>query len=722
MTLISFLALACMLGCDRDLGDAPERAESLQPTSTSTAVPTSTPTPTNTPTTAPTSTPTPVPTSTPTPVPTSTPTPAPTSTPTPAPTSTPTPAPTSTPTPAPTSTATPTPTSTPLPKPTPPPDPYGELSWVSFSSPCTGFGINVPAPYVHWLYDRDIEWSPDGSLIVRASGAELDAVDLSSSEEHTIVDRSVNSGRDDRYRGGSGIGRATHFDISPDGSRIAYSTCRYPGTSDHGTPSYWEFSYEIVVSNIDGTDAKRLTRNDHFDNFPAWSPDGSQIAFVSDRDPAHSPIEIAGGLVIYDMATDQLRDIVLPIGDRVAPHPLAWSPDGRIASVAYEEDMRVRRAVYTVEADGSNLARISYAVSEPSWSPDGQRIALAVPGLGAEFYTFAADGSDPVMVTRIRSARLSSSFWLGRVSWSPDGSRIMFARPEYLYRSGNPDTCRVCVAIVDGSLVEDVSPFRLPSTYDRRRNPRRVPETLAWSPDGSRIAVGARAYVGAGVTSVWLFTIDRDGKDPRILEWAGLGLSTMNPEPIDIESCSNGMAVPDPEANPGLVEDCRTLLGIREALGGSALLDWSPDTSIMKWEWIEVRGEPPRLHAISISLPPTDSYHPALLYGQIPPELGSLTELRILNLSHNELSGHIPPELGSLAKLEELRLNDNLLSGGIPPELGNLVNLKVLYLSYNDLRGCIPYALLDIRVDTGRGLGIGFCGEQEQEGIWDLKA
>ena len=504
------------------------------------------------------------------------------------------------------------------------------------------------------------------------------AVDTDGSQLHTIVDPSVNSGRDDRW--GRAIGFMTHFDISRDG-RVAYSTCRYPGTRNYDqgdTAPYWEYSYEIVASNIDGTDMKRLTRNDHFDNFPAWSPDGSQIAFISDPDPTHNAFEITGRIVIYDMATGQSRDITLAIGDRVAPHPLAWSPDGRrIAFVAYEDEVYVRRGVYTIEADGSNLARISYAYSEPSWSPDGQRIALAVPnGAVSELYTFAPDGSEPIMVTRIAGG--GSSFWLGRVSWSPDGSRIMFARPENHFRDSLEDSCRVCIATVDGSLVKDVLPLRLPAAYHSRRNPRRLPETLAWSPDGSKIAVQARATLHDPlVSSAWLLTIDRDGKDPRILVRDSGSSFVMNPEPVDVESCLSFLGVPDPEDNPGLVEDCRTLLDISETLGGSTLINL--------WEWVGVGGDPPRVHSIAI--------YPSLLYGQILPELGSLTELRILDLSSNELNGLIPPELGNMANLEVLRLRSNLLTGGIPLELGNLESLEVLDLRDNELTGRIPLEL-----------------------------
>ena len=81
------------------------------------------------------------------------------------------------------------------------------------------------------------------------------------------------------------------------------------------------------------------------------------------------------------------------------------------------------------------------------------------------------------------------------------------------------------------------------------------------------------------------------------------------------------------------------------------------------------------------------------LNGEIPPELGSLSNLQSLELGDNKLSGKIPPELGSLSNLQMLYLWGNELSGDIPPELGFLLNLQSLYLSGNLLRGAIPSEL-----------------------------
>ncbi|GLJ14141.1 hypothetical protein SUGI_0226970 [Cryptomeria japonica] len=117
------------------------------------------------------------------------------------------------------------------------------------------------------------------------------------------------------------------------------------------------------------------------------------------------------------------------------------------------------------------------------------------------------------------------------------------------------------------------------------------------------------------------------------------------------------------------------------------------------------------------------------LAGTIPPHIGNMSFLTMLDLSYNYFSAHIPQELGKLQKLQyiklyenilqgpipgsmsactnllELRLNNNLLSGSIPPELSSLYNLKKLDISSNKLSGIIPQGLANCtllkRLDLG---------------------
>jgi len=78
------------------------------------------------------------------------------------------------------------------------------------------------------------------------------------------------------------------------------------------------------------------------------------------------------------------------------------------------------------------------------------------------------------------------------------------------------------------------------------------------------------------------------------------------------------------------------------------------------------------------------------LTGPIPPEIGNLTNLSILELQYNNLSGTIPGELWTLESLTQLRLQKNQFTGSIPAEIGNLTGLTHLYLYGNQFTGSIP--------------------------------
>ena len=79
------------------------------------------------------------------------------------------------------------------------------------------------------------------------------------------------------------------------------------------------------------------------------------------------------------------------------------------------------------------------------------------------------------------------------------------------------------------------------------------------------------------------------------------------------------------------------------------------------------------------------------LTGELPVELGNLTELTHLDLNYNRLSSSIPVELGNLTNLTLLKFSGNALSGEIPVELGNLAKLRTLAFDHNALSGEIPW-------------------------------
>ena len=98
------------------------------------------------------------------------------------------------------------------------------------------------------------------------------------------------------------------------------------------------------------------------------------------------------------------------------------------------------------------------------------------------------------------------------------------------------------------------------------------------------------------------------------------------------------------------------------------------------------------------------------LTGEMPAELGNLTNLNWMSLSHNQLSGQIPAELGSLTNLHTLELYGNELIGQIPSELGSVPSLLILDLSENRLSGQIPGMLANLSNLEILGLGNNHLG------------
>ena len=147
-------------------------------------------------------------------------------------------------------------------------------------------------------------------------------------------------------------------------------------------------------------------------------------------------------------------------------------------------------------------------------------------------------------------------------------------------------------------------------------------------------------------------------------------------------TCLTGGAVADSANNLGLAADCEVLLAAKDTLAGTATLDWSVHVPIDQWLGVTVAGTPRRVTGLSLG--------EQRLTGQVPAELGSLTNLDRLELQRNELTGPVPVWLGSLTNLNQLDLSYNLLTGPIPVELGNLSNLQLLSLWRNQLTGTIP--------------------------------
>ena len=167
--------------------------------------------------------------------------------------------------------------------------------------------------------------------------------------------------------------------------------------------------------------------------------------------------------------------------------------------------------------------------------------------------------------------------------------------------------------------------------------------------------------------------------------WRGrFEVRSANDDSFDEESDLGGLPLCIETSEPVPPASRDALVALHNQTRGSLWkydLNWKTVHPVSVWHGVKVD---PSGRVIELRLPNNG------LIGDLPPELGNLIDLRVLDLHRNDLTGEIPPELGRLSTLESMDLSVNRLDGELPPELRNLTNLTEIHLHVNELSGGIP--------------------------------
>ena len=292
---------------------------------------------------------------------------------------------------------------------------------------------------------------------------------------------------------GSGLVKMTDWDKSnehaglgswsPDGTKIAFFSDR------NGKDDIYVVSAETVRPKLVFSEATRhITTLSH-------SPDGKKIAYAKELE------DKSGELRILDLETGETNLIKKTGLASISPD---WSPDGDW--IAFHDRTGGNSEVYIIRPDGSDLRNLTNSPSVdigPSWSPDGKRLAfLSGRGEGSnlpQLYVMNADGSDTRPITPRKG-------WEGDPGWSPDGSQIVFICD----RQDSPgNALDVCQINADGSGEQRLL-FTAATTG-----------AAVVSPDGNRIA-----FTATGDHSHEIYLMNRDGSgllrlthDPAEDQW-----------------------------------------------------------------------------------------------------------------------------------------------------------------------------------------------------------
>jgi acylaminoacyl-peptidase len=277
--------------------------------------------------------------------------------------------------------------------------------------------------------------------------------------------------------------------ISPDGKRIIYVRQFADIMSDRRCSNLW-------IINFDGTDHRPLTTGNFNDTSPRWSPDGTQIIYISNRDQAPG-----GPAQIYRrwMDSGQTAKITNLIQ---APTGIAWSPDGKwISFTAFVPETSTSIIKMPSPPEGAKWAEPARVIDKLVYRFNG--FGYLKSGY-AHLFVVPSEGGTPRQISNGKFQH-GGPFGASDAVWTPDGkSLIMSVNRNDDYERQARDTDVYEFSIADGSVRK----------LTNRKGPDGAPQV---SPDGRLISyLGYEdKYQGYQVTQINV--MNRDGSNSRVI-------------------------------------------------------------------------------------------------------------------------------------------------------------------------------------------------------------